>query len=161
MDRSLLLLALLVGCTGVVCGCEQAEGQLGMCDGKPCPSQCTPPEGYTPFIDDSPGALYLFALLSRALESDGEYPNAQSWKLALEWQQDKLETFVGPDAEIAASWRVRMTDADTARKLADELSNAMPHLLVRSMDAELDLRAAETEELLDDWAGLQPCAGPY
>lgn len=114
----------------------------------------TPPEGYSSFISDSPGALHLFALLSRALV-------AQSWERALEWQGDKLETFIGPDNELAASWRIRLTDAATARELARKLSGALPNVLVRSTDAELELRAAEDEELIESWLNLEPCAGAY
>jgi hypothetical protein len=119
------------------------------------------PDGYRLFSTDSLGALRLFAFLSTALESDGEPPIQQSWDRALDWQRDSFEMFVGLNQQVAASWRIRLTDADVARDLARELDGVFPQIVVHQEDAEIELRAAESEEDLAAWSDFEPCTSAF
>jgi hypothetical protein len=110
------------------------------------------PADYLRLGANSLGALRLFALLSVALAGDGEPPIQQSWDRALDWQRDSFESFVGPDSEIAASWRIVLTDEKLTGQLARELTDALPHVLVSQQGAEIELRAAEDPALLEAWS---------
>ena len=96
----------------------------------------------------------------RRLRAPGK-PDAQlieqSWQLALEWQQDSFEMFLEPGQKLAVSWRIRLTDAEVARDAERALSLARPTLRTHREGAELEVRAAESTELLDRWTTFGRC----
>lgn len=116
-----------------------------------------PPEGTTSFGSDKLGALYLFALLASAPGKPDAQLIEQSWQLALEWQQDSFEMFLEPGQKLAVSWRIRLTDAEVARDAERALSLARPTLRTHREGAELEVRAAESTELLDRWTTFGRC----
>jgi hypothetical protein len=118
---------------------------------------CLPPEppaGFEQRFYDQQGMLGLLSLYV-ALGLGPLYHDAQAWA------GDSYAVYTPIDEEgedVAVAWHIRFRDAPAAEAFMDALSEAEHPISRERSGAEVFLRAASTESLLEDWPA-ETCAG--
>jgi len=77
-----------------------------------------PPSGYQVVADDRLGPVLAYVFLQRVLGIE------DAWVLALQWRDDRLVVYLGPEEKVALTWRVRFADSEAASLFSERLAAA-------------------------------------